>query len=404
MTLGVLIGRLNHLRHVEGAIRAARADGHRVVLWCHTPTTRSTKDYERPVPARLPQRIFGMASVESVESLASLRVECAHEGVAALLSTIDLPAPLVTGLSAGATVAWLPPTVSDFMQAREPWKWAAIFSWSAVWSRIATWHREALGEFREALVLRHALPVGYPPAECLDAIEARDARATLGVATPRVVVLLPYPFDITPWAWATHVRYAHLARWNDRAVVRSLRAFCDRWDAALVVKERAKNAVRGYARDAADHVIEGDEPGEPTLLRLLSFAHLLVHFSSSSTLDAVAAGVRQYTFTLPGDTRLTGGWRAHEDFKAGRGLFHAWHGVARHLPVHYVRHGLDDTYPFREATWAQNTHVDPLIRRYYAERYLGGWPVPKSGALIVDELVRRVERSAAPRARIEAAA
>jgi len=347
MRLGLLIGRLNQCRHVEGIVRAAVARGHSVLLLCLVTDTGG-KSYEAAEPARLPRRFHTMANPVRLTSLDDLAAALTSLHVDALVSVLPLPKAITSRVLS----AWLQPTASNLFQVN-PWRWDAVYGWSLGWRSMAERYRPLVAEgLRERFV-----PVGYAPAECLHWTDPAEVRATFGIAAPKITILLPYPFAITPWRYETHVRYGWPLLWpghNDRALLRQVRAFADRSGTALVIKEREKNPVRGYARRVADHVIEGDEPGEPTLLRLLTLGDLLVHFGSTSVLDAASAGVRRWDVRIPGDVRLTGGWRSLRELGDGTGPFH--------FPP--------ESYP-------------------YAERFLGGWPVPRSGEVIVGDLERK---------------
>ena len=79
---------------------------------------------------------------------------------------------------------------------------------------------------------------------------------------------------------------------SDRALVRSVRRFCDNNNAFMLVKTREKQPLPDYLREAADRLVmdEGEYPA--TILRALSVSDLCVSaYLSTSINDAAAAGV-----------------------------------------------------------------------------------------------------------------
>lgn len=168
---------------------------------------------------------------------------------------------------------------------------------------------------RVAATLRErAAIVGIPEMDQCHGIHPDDVRRRLGLGAGRPVVLyIPFEFRSFPRSfWTRHVYGApsriyqrlavgltgrhqyrsHVAHgFNDRNVVKTIRAFCDANGAALVVKARAKDPARAYVTRYADRVL-GDEGYYPaTILELLRISSLCLHFYSTVAYEAAYAGV-----------------------------------------------------------------------------------------------------------------
>jgi hypothetical protein len=187
--------------------------------------------------------------------------------------------------------------------------------------------------------------VGFPEMDEFHQIDPAEVRRRLGLDPSRpIVVYCPFPFRSNPstfwtervygarwgrlqqrWAAWRQPRYAeHVARgWDDRGVVRAVRAFCDANGAALVVKVRDKEhglglrgflrpAIPSYLRDAADCLV--DDFGThypPAILQLMKIASLCLHPYSTVAYEAAYAGVPSVCVTADGeDLGFAPIWRA----------------------------------------------------------------------------------------------
>jgi len=198
-----------------------------------------------------------------------------------------------------------------------------------------------------ATLRRRGVVVGFPEMDQFHLVDAAAVRATLGLdATRPVVLYCPFPFLSNPRTFWTRNIYGpfqanpYTARiehrlqradrlldragrlrqrlavrmptgrrysrdvangWDDRGVVRAVRAFCDANGAALIVKARAKDPVAGYLRAAADHVRYDGTDYPATILELMSIASLCVHFFSTVAYEAAYAGVPSVCVTADAD-------------------------------------------------------------------------------------------------------
>jgi hypothetical protein len=75
------------------------------------------------------------------------------------------------------------------------------------------------------------------------------------------------------------------------ALVETLREFCARTGAALVVKSREKNADPRFLHRVADVFLYDEEVYPYTSIELMSIANLCVHFQSGAVLESAFAGV-----------------------------------------------------------------------------------------------------------------
>ena len=370
MTLGVLVRRLNQLRHVEGAVREAHVRGHRVEIFLDSrgPQTGPKGD-EFPRRGLVPSRFDAWATF--------LRWPSLVPKVDALL----VPAPLGIGINVetppepplpparaycALQTAW-----SDLMYLRpdEAERWDAVYTWSARW---ADWWQEAHG-----CPPSNFVPVGLPVAEHLRWIDPAEVRTAFGIAPGPVVLYLPFPFGAHEQDWRLRYLY-RLSPWGDRATVRAVRTYCDRQGAQFVVKSRAKTPVPAYLADAADVVVDRDEPGEPTLLRLLTTATLMVHHTSSAVAEAAAAGVRALSIVPPHWTAYEG--RGPDFDPDGTLSFYGWTGLSVTWPAAWAR---------RRRLENAGTGISGMARDAYVERFLGGEPF-NAGKLIIDDLEKRL--------------
>lgn len=330
MRLGVLVRRLNQLKHVRSLVTTARHRGHTVLLL----TERSAVEITGPKAADAPTR----GDLANVLAGWGEHADCppADDDVLRTARRHRLDGLVVIGAypqgqrSPGCRVVMLQTSWGDLMgiggpEGRyvtmgRPARWDRILAWSETWRswwHHPSWERDVRDDeaFDERFVA-----VGSTLA---DAVSCRRFHCE-GLATERRLLYLPFPFGAVPRAAWTHGVYrwpwpfgllaapfAHVGKtdgtpfadadngsawsdaWlgrNDRAVVRGLRDFCDRHGADLIVKSRPKTPLPHYLRDAADVVVDRDEPGRATCMELAARADLVVHFYSMAVVEAAAVG------------------------------------------------------------------------------------------------------------------
>lgn len=374
MTVGLLLRRLNQLPHIEGVARALAARGHRAALLL-APMPGAGKAWLRPEPTRVPARWREWAEICPLDKSPAL-------------DALVVPAPLgdLGPLPPAHVRAALQTSVSDLLALGEPKAWDVIYGWSEAWrgfwaqgQRWASFARPS----HEFDFERRFVAVGMPLAEHLTWTDPEEVRKAYGLPPGPSVLYLPFPFGAHRKSWRLRWGY-RLSPWGDRATVRAVRRYADRVGAQLVVALRRKVDNPGYVRAAADVVVEG-EAAEPTVLRLLTCARLLVHHLSSAVAEAAAAGV-------PAMGVLPDGWTAYkgrgEAFEPARDSWMDGCHVYRFYDWPAVAH----TVSPRQARWLAGGPQLPTIgqadRAAYLARFVGGEPF-QTGARIVEDLERR---------------
>ena len=282
--------------------------------------------------------------------------------------------------------------------------------------RIKASNRSRAGEAKEPPVdgaavaetlHRRATLVGIPEMDQCHWIDPASVRARLGIEPDRPVVLcIPFPFMSNPRTfWVRHVygspntlwtraaialarrneyRSHVAARWNDRNVVRAVRAFCDRHGAALIVKARAKDPVPRYLARVADRVLYDDAYYPATILELMKISALCLHFFSTVAYEAAYAGVPSICIA-PGADEL--------GFPA---LWREWFlnvdaGGSFNFPgVVYARRLGEFLDGFASARLADYP-LDPVARIQYVEKFIG-FDDGKSSDRVLDAVQSLVER------------
>jgi hypothetical protein len=149
-----------------------------------------------------------------------------------------------------------------------------------------------------------------------------------------------------------------------RALAGSVRDFCRRNRATLVVKSREKNRDPGFVRRMADLLVERDDEVFPyTSMQLMAAADLCIHFQSGAVLEAAACGVPSLSIKVPPsyDRDLPA---YEETWEAKPGSLQNWDGL--------VWSSDPDDASSRLADAALTAFApDPDARRRYVERYLG---------------------------------
>lgn len=328
MRLGILIRRLNQLKHVRSLVVAARHRGATVTMVIEDDGTvvGGPKAHDAPTVARIAAVLSSWGVPADVPRPTRRVLDMAEQH--------RLDALVVIGRYPGdyrprrCVVAMLQTAWGDLMGVGRPdgryatmgrpARWDLILGWSETWRR--WWHHpswERAASDARAFDARF-LAVGSTLTDAASCVPSRQRHGE------RRLLYLPFPFGAVPRAVWTHGVYrwlwpfgllaapfAHVGKqngtpfadadngsawtdawrgWNDRAVVRGLRAFCDRHGAAFVVKSRPKTPVPRYLRDVADVLVDRDTPGRATCMELAAQSDLVVHFYSMAVVEAAAVG------------------------------------------------------------------------------------------------------------------
>lgn len=165
--------------------------------------------------------------------------------------------------------------------------------------------------------------VGVPEFDQQNSINPEHVREKYGLPKDKkVVCLLPFPAISSLAFWPRHIflessrlkqlmqiaykrRFEYLRRVfdgvNERAFAKSLRAFCDRNDALLVVKSRKKTPVYSHLAAESDLVLFDRGHYPATLFELLKIADLSMSFQSNAVFASIAFGVPHYSVRIPVD-------------------------------------------------------------------------------------------------------
>jgi hypothetical protein len=190
-------------------------------------------------------------------------------------------------------------------------------------------------------------------------------------------------FDLIPDIW----------RGNDyRALAESVRDFCRRNGAALVVKSRAKNRDPGFLRGLADVFVERDEDVFPyASMELMAVADLCVHFQSGAVLEAAFCGVPSLSVKVmpPYDPAELPGYQ--ETWGGAPGSLQNFAGIVWSTDPKGAR-------PLLEGRALGDFKVDPEARHAYVEKYLG-YDDTRSSQRVLDAIEQDARVSAPAAAR-----
>ena len=330
MKASFIIWRISHYRILAPVIEEALARGWSVECWHdYGHPKNGTKGYQFPQLDQVPifkKRQPTVRSFRSQEELEKLPVEtktdvvlCHHQ----------------TGQDLGKNFACKYIEVQHnaetfWGQSLEQIQSAAFTAmYSPWWLDYAVEHYEAVGGLNERQdnvrqkLLKKAVFVGVPELDRQRCLEPDVVRETYGIPkNKKVVCFLPFAAISSIAFWperiylannrlkqlfhiVTQRRFEYLPHvrhhWDDKTLAASLRMFCDRNDAWLVVKSRKKTPVASYLQNHADLVLFDQAHYPATLFEILSVADLTVSFHSNAVFASVAAGVPHYSIRIPID-------------------------------------------------------------------------------------------------------
>lgn len=323
MRVAFLIERASYYRLLGPIIDEALRQGWTTECWHDYSHARvGHKGYLFPHIEAAPQFRNGRPTFKSFGGAAELRQWLGQQRVDAVISLSTPTLLFGTPLPAGGP-AWIclqelldlfvnsgPAGMrcSDLVALHSDW-W---LSWCAEY-----FHQQGLIEdghafFRE--MAGRVVSVGLPELDQASLIDPAEVRERLGLPPDRpIVTLLPFPGATNPRSfWANKLflepnpakRLLHVLRHRrpeylghvlnghtDHAVIRALRAFCDRNGALLVIKSRLKTPIPGYAREMADRCIYDDSYYPATVIEAIAVSSLCVGFYSAAVTEAAALGV-----------------------------------------------------------------------------------------------------------------
>lgn len=415
MRLGLVVSRKSHLRHLGPIAERAVADGHRVWLLAdhrgvlaRSPRRwrlgryRDGKTWEFPDAPALATFGDGRVAVETFGGDGPLLALAERERLDAVLGVNHAPLlSVVDGLRACGIVV-------GQVQASFDWVYSPQSGTRALFSDVIYGYAEAWRDWWvENLALDGVgdtalesiggamkdrfVPVGYPGADVVPALDRLEIRARLGLPLDRrIVVFLPFAFGKTNrvrtlalggalgarQVWPTGIygasrplaalnlvasrAWGHwpyvLRGWNDRRLVERVRQFCVANDALLVVKSKHQTPPRDYLRAVADHVFHDAADGldyPPLLLRLLAVADLCIHFGSGSFVECAVARVPSIC-VLPAPDEWPHFYDRREHFKGWRDVYDApgvAHGVGVPAFIRTIAGRRLEEFRLDEASW-----------------------------------------------------
>jgi hypothetical protein len=322
MKLGVVIERTNYYRLLAPVVDSALARGWQVVCFHdYTQPRTGMKGYEFPAIEAAPLFGNGVPRLVIYEGAANLAAAIDAAEVDAVVSLMPPPATIeakracsakwISLQYAGELVAHMYPSSAcgiDLLGLYSDW-WLEF----GLTVLRAQGHSTSNDE-RERAIRQKAVVVGFPEVDQFGTIDPADVRRRWGIPPGKpVVAFLPYPFGSnprTPWSrWVYSPRNSALKRmylrfsrqerlaslsarrWDDRAVSRAVRSFCDANGAHLLVKGRLKDPVPPYLLRMADLTLNDRGHYPPTILEVLAIAEVCVHFYSGTVFEASACGV-----------------------------------------------------------------------------------------------------------------
>jgi len=163
--------------------------------------------------------------------------------------------------------------------------------------------------------------VGMAELDAASMIDPDEVRRRWGIPVGQpVVVLFPFPqgtgrttfwpkmicAEPSRWKQAANVlarqRFEYLPHvwhgWNDRNIVKTIRRFCDRNGAFLLVKSRQKTPVPAYTAALADRCVYDEGYYPATALEALSVADLAVSYYSNTVFESAFARVPHLCLTF----------------------------------------------------------------------------------------------------------
>lgn len=412
MNLGFLVLRKGYLKVLGALVQTALDRGHRVtLLWDPVETKPGetvtaadltawpaavVRQWDRRAPLLPELRAAGIEALIGPRLAYALNA-CGHEAALATLGpagirlfSVDYVFDTIASDPAAYQVVDTTFYLSEYQRALH-WRVAAD-----AFARVGD----------PAMWRRRSAVCGSTMMDQLAVVDVTAVRRRYGLPSDRPVVVFMSLKMAVPEAWRRAVwgsepRLVRAARavlsrhpgWipeimranGYRALAESLRAFCRRSGAALIVKSRGKNDDPPFLRDLADVFLFDEQLYPYTSMELMALADLCIHFQSGAALEAAFAGVPSLSIAVP-QSHLVAHATFEEVYGARPDTMQNFPGVVWTVPgteaaARLAAAGLGD---FR---------VDPDARRRYVEKFLGFDDTTSSGR-VLDEIQRVI--AAAP--------
>ena len=292
----------------------------------------------------------------------------------------------------------------DLLALHSPWwvEWAASY-----YARLAG--VDDSGACRARLESRSDF-VGRFDLDSADLVDRDEVRRRWEIpADQPVVVLLPFPQGVgrnTFWPRRVFMepnrarrllnvvshgqfRYCQKA-WgdvHDDSVVTAVRAFCDRNNALLLVKSRAKTPIPAYTQAVADKCVYDDSFYPSTTIEALSIAAACINYYSSGVMEAAALGVPNVCITFNAEDyaeKEVCDSYFQDFFSDKEGGMFQFDGMSRTLSI-------EEALVDLPSCTLDDLSVDPGAQREYVRRFLG-WGDGRSAERLLNMIELRVAR------------
>ena len=405
MNLGFLVTRKGYLKVLGSVVQAALERGHRVtLLWDPLETkelidprdlaawpTAAVRRWERGTP------LLPALQAAGVEALVGTRLFY-------VLTAYGYETELAALAPAGIRVFSVDYVFDTIVLDPAAYRRVDTTFYLSEYQRDLHWRVKAK-EFAKlggeaAAWRRRSAVCGSTMMDQLARVDPAEVRRRYGLAPTRPVVVfmslkMAVPEKWRQAVWGSGPRLVRIARalgaghpeWiptiirthGYRALVQSIRRFCRRTGAALIVKSREKNDDPRFLRGMAD-VALGDERVYPyTSMELMAIASLCIHFQSGAALEAAFARVPSLSIAVP-QSHLASYPTFDEVYSARPGTMQNFPGVVWTMQA-------EETAARLDAARLQDFAIDPTARREYVEKFLGFDDV-RSSDRVLDEIER----------------
>lgn len=313
MKAAFLVHRQNYYKFMGPLIQAALARGWRCDVWLYTgeDAKEYLKLHDNPVPAHLVDQV-AQQEFRNTAEVQALVTEYVPDVIFSLHSRTAYPqlSPKVLFVNLHHGVdTFINTTPEDLLSSD------LICLQTAYWLQWGSEYFAAQGfgsaaEIRQELEAK-AVYAGTPRLDIAAEMDPHLIRQKYGIADDKPVVLY-FPINVAYWpghwpaffaskgterlkAFGRGLRDQGLAflkylpwllfGWNDEALTRAVRRFCDKNKAFLVVKGRRKDLLRQASQDMADLAIYDEEFYPATIYELMSIADVCIHSYSSAAFE-----------------------------------------------------------------------------------------------------------------------
>ena len=406
MNLGFLVARKGYLKVLGSVVQAALERDHRVtLLW----DPLETKPGERIAVEDL--AIWPAAQVVRWDRHTPLLAALQQAGVTALIGTRLFyilaahghEAELATLAPAGIRLFSMDYVFDTITLDPAAYRRVDTTFYLSEYQRDLHWRVKAreFAQLGDAATWRRRSAVcGSTMMDQLARVDPAEVRRRYGFSPRRPVVVfmslkMAVPETWRRAVWGAEPRLIRIARalraghpeWiptilrthGYRALVQSVRRFCRRHDAHLVVKSREKNDDPRFLRAIADVSLFDERVYPYTSMELRAIASLCIHFQSGAALEAAFAGVPSLSIAVP-QSHLKSYATFDEVYSARPDTMQNFPGVVWTVPGEEAAARVD-------AATLADFAIDPAARSRYVARFLG-FDDARSSGRVLDEIER----------------